>query len=58
MGTRRLRGARPQALVFLGGHQQLVMAGAGRHRIDPGENALAGQLAAQPEPLAVLHRIE
>jgi hypothetical protein len=39
-------GGRP---VFVGGHQQLVAAGAGRHRVDGRVDALLGQLAAQPQ---------
>jgi SAM-dependent methyltransferase len=35
--------------VFVGRHQQLVAAGAGRHRVDGGVDALLGQLAAQPQ---------
>jgi SAM-dependent methyltransferase len=35
--------------VFVGRHQQLVAAGAGRHRVDGRVDALLGQLAAQPQ---------
>ena len=36
-------------LVLIGRHQQLVAAGAGRHRVDGREDALFRQLAAEPQ---------
>ncbi|MGZ4434394.1 MAG: N-acetyltransferase family protein, partial [Trebonia sp.] len=47
------RGERPAQAdhggVLVGAHQQVLAAGAGRHRVNGGEDPLLGQVAAQPQ---------